>query len=182
MGEKILGLDIDDVCADFMTGFVSANGMPARWGVYNIAELYPHISKTKMRKLLKHPGSYDVLPMPGAVAGVRYLRKWLTVKYITSRDKSLKGITEEWLDQHRFPAGELVLTSGHDQKVEFLKTTHLWGLVEDRGQTLLQAEKYVNHRYLFDRPWNRGFSSLPRYLSWNHLVDAISTDIVNELH
>ncbi len=177
--ERVLGLDIDDVCADFMTHFIYLHGMPARWGVYNIFNLYPHIGDRKMRKLLKDPESYaDLLPVPGAPQGVKKIKQLgFVIHYITSRPKELEELTLTWLRNFHFPSySNLTLTAGHDEKVNYLSENHLWGLVEDRGQTLLQAEKYVTHRYLFDRPWNRGYSSLPRHISWNHLTDSIARD------
>lgn len=172
--------DLDDVVADFMTFAVTLFGVPSRWDIFYLPQMYPHLDEDYIWGQIRSADTYrDLLPMPGAREGLDKLSKLgLDFEYATARPAKLENLTLGWLERYDFPNRDRVtLTSGHDGKVEFIRALQPFGLVEDRGHTLLSVQNYISEGYLFDRPWNSGFKSQRRIISWNHLVRAITDDV-----
>lgn len=173
-------IDCDDVIAEFMFYMVSRFGQPERWDTYNLKDMYPDEPEDRLWNVVMHPPTYrELLPIHGAAETLQDLyNAGLTVTYVTARPKRAKAITRTWLEANHFPNFKnVIVTEGHSEKIALLRDMEIWGLVEDRGSTLLSVNNYVKHSYLFDRPWNRGFKSLRRVLGWNHLKQEVLEDL-----
>ena len=176
-----LFVDLDEVCAEFMPKVVAAFGEPARWDTYILSKMYPDVLKQDLTDFVLKKETYQYLSViPGAKETLMNLHHGvgLSIRYVTARPSDARDITMDWLRHNNFPNyNSLIITHGHDEKIDFIKDTEPWGVIEDRGSTLLSVIGYIQNGYLFDRPWNRGFNSLRRVISWNHLYNSILKDL-----
>ena len=72
----ILGIDIDDVCADFMTAIINKYGMPIKWDRYSLMTMYP---KNLHKAIYKDVANYRIYkklaPIPGAAETITAIRE-----------------------------------------------------------------------------------------------------------
>lgn len=146
-----IGLDIDDVLADFIGGFSERFGLstPTNW-------LWSYENKARFEELAKDPDEYarfysslkplvDPQSMP-----------FEPVCYVTSRNIP-QTVTEQWLEANGFPCSP-VYTVGHDMsKVEAAKAAKVDIFVDDRFDFFAELNNAGICCYLYDQPHNRRY-------------------------
>lgn len=144
-----IGLDIDDVLADFIPEFAKRFNLPipTAWAwTYNKSECFKQIQGKELDEfLLALPPKIDPSTIP-----------FEPHCYITARN-SPKEITEKWLEMHGFPCAP-VISVGHDQsKVDVARGSGIDVFVDDRFDTFVELNNAGICTYLFDCTHNQRY-------------------------
>lgn len=129
-----IGLDIDDVLADFVGGYCGEKEKPRFWGFdRNMKERFSNTEDSFWLNLARkeNPNTWKFEP----------------IVYISSRDFDVK-ISEEWLDANGFPVCPVVHVGSKD-KVQVCKDYNLDVFVDDNYKTFRQLNKAGITCYLY---------------------------------
>jgi len=146
LNTKRIGLDIDEVLADFIGHWTKYHGqeIPETWNFdRNIKQKFESLKDDKNFWM-----SVPVLTKPQDIP-------FEPTCYITSRwiDNSW---TEEWLDKHGFPQRP-VFSVKNGSKVDVAKEQKLDLYVDDRFENFVEMNNAGVCCYLFDAPHNRRY-------------------------
>lgn len=144
-----IGLDIDEVLADFVGGFYSYfnKEMPNRPEFWSD----PFINK-RFYEVAKNEEFWMSIPVKTNPSEIPFEPHC----YITSRPICTK-ITQQWLHNNGFPDVP-VYTVGHDQsKIEVAQKSGIEVFVDDRYRNFIELTKFGIFTYLFDAPHNRRY-------------------------
>jgi len=144
-----IGLDIDDVLADFIPTFAKKFNLPepSAWAwSYNKNECFKKIEGKKLEEFLL---SLPVRTKPEDIPFEPHA-------YITSRNVPT-SVTERWLEMNGFPCAP-VYTVGHDQsKIDVAKQSGIEIFVDDRYENFIELNNAGICTYLFDCSHNRRY-------------------------
>lgn len=159
---KKVGLDIDEVIADFMGAMMKK---------------FPEKIKTRSiywNDPILHECFEQVIDNEEFWLGVEPLVTELPFEphcYITSRSVS-KEITQKWLDKHGFPKAKLYSLKAGESKVEAAKESGCDVFVDDNYNYFLDLNRNGIFCYLFDAPHNRRYDvGFKRIKSLSELTD-----------
>lgn len=159
---KKIGLDIDEVCADFvaaiMREFPHIKDRPVYWNDHDLGQAFREIQDNQTF-WLGIPPKINPLTLP-----------FEPHCYITSRSID-SDVTKEWLRAHGFPERP-VYTVGHGvSKVEAAKASGLDIYVDDRYENFVELNAAGICCYLMDAPHNQRYNvGYKRIKSLNELV------------
>jgi uncharacterized HAD superfamily protein len=189
-----IGIDCDEVIFPLLPNHCiflnKKHGINLDWNnftTYNFWEHYNGTREQAVQDFVEFTSTDEfmrTMPIPGSQEGVGELRKLDELYLITSRTDKLRDKTQEWLDTH-FPNlfSRLVFgnafSNGEHKKTSKRQLCHENGvglLLEDHYDYALDVSQDIPV-LLFDRPWNRKYSSenprnIIRVKSWNQSVAA----------
>lgn len=144
---KRIGLDIDDVLADFIPAFSRAAGVsePDSWYFG-----YPQLAHEMIAKGFDYKQFMLDLPVKTQPSDIPFEPKC----YITSRDLTDVTIAEEWIKKNGYPQVKVIQTN---DKVAAAKEMNLDVFVDDKFDTFVALNKAGILCYLFDMPHNRRY-------------------------
>ncbi len=171
--ERILGVDIDNVLADYTGGLrrVVAAGTgraetelpdPATWGAY---EEWGFDERTferwHRRAVVEHRMFRDLDPMPGAAEALRRLSEGgVRIRIVTHRlylsgtHSIVAGDTAQWLDDHAVPYWDLCMIA---RKGDVGCDVY----VDDAPHNVLHLRERGHRVIVFDWPYNREVDGEP---------------------
>lgn len=178
MNERILGLDLDGVCANYVDGFRTfcmkemdrpASDFPDPSSYDFVASGWPFTNLDDYRswnRLSIEQGQYrNLAPMPGAAEALQELdRNGVHIRIVTHRlvmgglHRKVVSDTVEWLDMHEIPYKSLCFTGFKDSISAKLHIDDAPHVIEDlraAGQQVL----------VFDHAYNRQLEG-PRLQCW----------------
>ena len=146
-----IGLDIDDVLADWLGSFCEHNKMelPASW--------YFHRDLTGAFEAMKQSG-IDIddwmsnLPVKTNPNDIPFE----PAAYITARTHTPKWVAEKWLDKNKFPSAPVYQVPGN--KVQAAKDAKVDIFVDDRYENFVELNNAGICCYLFDAPHNQRYN------------------------
>jgi hypothetical protein len=146
-GYKI-GLDIDDVIADFVPAYCERYNVPIPFAWYFDREFMSNYNK-----VIKDHGFWlNLKPKcdPNTIPFEPHC-------YITSRGCP-KEWSEEWLDKNGFPRVKVIQIETGSSKVEVGRETGIDIFVDDCYKNFIELTKAGIFTYLFDTPHNKRYS------------------------
>lgn len=161
---KNIGLDIDDVIADFQGAWCERfkEEFPIHWAFgYNTSEKFKVIEQDKdfwmnIKPLIK---SEDLKFEPHC--------------YVTARNMPKEWIYE-WLDKNRFPSVPLYVVARDASKMDIIKNAGCDVFVDDKYKTFVELNNAGICCFLFDSSHNRKYDvGYKRIKSLNELSEKI---------
>jgi len=144
-----IGLDIDEVLADFVGHYTNHYGIdepPECWNFdREIGEKFNKLNDTKDWWL-----SIPVKTKPQEIHFEPHC-------YITSRSIP-KSWTEEWIDKNGFPTMPVYSVGVNESKVEVAKKSGVDIFVDDRFENFVELNNNGICTFLFDAPHNRRYN------------------------
>lgn len=144
-----IGLDIDEVLADFAGGFCKWAGIKKdvpHWNyTYEVRRRWKELEKDKDFWMGLEP-LMDGRDMP-----------FDPVVYVTHRPIPKEWV-EDWLDRHRFPCVEVVVVDESNDKASKCKKRKVERFVDDKYENFVELNKAGVCAYLWDRPHNRKYN------------------------
>lgn len=144
---KRIGLDIDDVLADFVPSFCQVAGVPDAESWYFG---YPKLAHDLIAGGFDYIDFMANLPVKTKPQDIPFEPKC----YITSRDITDVKVAEDWIKKNGFPQVKVVQTN---DKVTVAKEMNLDIFVDDKFDTFVAMNKAGILCYLFDMPHNRRY-------------------------
>lgn len=152
--------DIDGVLADFEGKFCEDFGGDNRH-LYSLEDRYPNVDRDLIAEYAKNPDNYiDLAPIFGGLMFCRqaHQRGWY-VLLMTSRDKSLRAVTQNWLHKYSVVYHELIFSRNKRAAVEDFDVLHPEypvRIVVDDSVSVLESmpEKYC---VAWNQLWNFGY-------------------------
>lgn len=153
-------VDVDGVLADFEGRFCQDFGSDNRH-LYCLEDRYPKVDPELIREYAKNPDNYiDLAPIFGGLMFCRqaHQRGWY-VLLMTSRDKSLRTVTQNWLHKYSVVYHELIFSRNKRAAVEDFDVLHpeyQVRIVVDDSVSVLESmpEKYC---VAWSQLWNFGY-------------------------
>lgn len=144
---KRIGLDIDEVLADFVGGYMKY------FYITEIPEFWNFDSKI-VQRLIDLPEYFWAELMPKVNPS-----EWTfePTCYITNRPIA-SAVTSKWLADHRFPAVPVFTTKSADEKIEIARDCKLDIFVDDRYETFVKMNSAGICCYLMDAAHNRRYN------------------------
>ncbi len=143
---KKIGLDIDDVLADFLGGFCEyykLEKIPSHWYFYKDGVKYSELEELPKEFWMSLKPRIDPKSL-----------KFSPVAYITHRVCPVEW-TIEWLEKHEFPYAPVYNVDPSVSKVETAKNLGIDTFVDDKYQTFLEMNKNGIFCWLFDTNQNK---------------------------
>lgn len=146
-----IGLDIDEVLADWVTPWVKYYNLekPTSW----------YFDRHIMKRFdeMRNRGELDsfYLSLEPKIHGSKV--PFEPVCYITSRPVSSE-VTYEWLDKHGFPARPVHTVAVGESKIEVAKQAGVEIFVDDRYENFREFNENGICCYLFDAPHNQRYN------------------------
>lgn len=151
LNERKIGLDIDDVIADFVPAFMAKYNLeePHNWHwsyktEQHFKELMADPNELKKFYLsLKPKINPDDIPFEPHC-------------YITSRSVP-QEVTEQWIEENGFACKPVYTVPFQTSKIEVAKKSGIDTFVDDRYSNWLELTKAGFNCYLYDVPWNQRY-------------------------
>jgi 5'(3')-deoxyribonucleotidase len=174
-------LDIDGVCADFVTPVLAAAGrMMGREFVLDDVHQWDILQAigadaeviAAVDRVIEQPGFCASLQVyPGVHEGLKQLRQYYEVVVVTSPFTGPHWVAERdaWLRRELgFAKSDIVHTAGKRVCAGDV-------LIDDKDSTLVEWATYHPEGLpiLFDQPWNRKDVTTRRAMGWTHLVAMV---------
>ena len=147
---KRIGLDIDDVLADWIGTWSKAHNIPqpTSW-------IFDRYIVDKF-DTMKYNGSLDEFYLNLPVLTKPEDIPFEPVCYVTSRPVD-SAVTEAWLDRNGFPAAPVCTVGIHGSKVECLKKYEVDIFIDDKYENFVELNKAGICTYLFDALHNQRY-------------------------
>lgn len=153
--EKRIGIDIDDVLADFIGGYCTKyeRELPTSWN-------FDPKFEERYAEILKNPTFYKELK---TIISPKEL-PFDPVCYITSREESTRKVTEEWLFEiNSYPLAPVFFVK---DKLKTCLDNKLNVFIDDKYETFKHLNQNGMLCYLFDsshnQKWNVGYKRLTK--------------------
>ena len=177
-----LGLDIDDVVADFVplflqvlkedTGIILSLEDITDFNVYNIIDLPKKQLSKVISKTVNNPIELDMKMKTGAKNVIEKLLDRGPVTFVTAR-KNGKLITQWIHNELGFSDIVVVAKGGHNDKAKALKRRGIKWFVDDRLETCYQVHEEGITPIVFTQPHNAGDNSFMRVNNWQEIDSLI---------
>ena len=144
-----VALDVDDVVADFISGFKEKTGLDMNpyWNAnYQLGD--------ELKKLADNEDFWINLP-------VKHRPTFEPTCYISSRSIPVE-FTEAFIQKAGLPCAPVYHVPWNESKVEVLKANKIDILCDDKVQNFLEATRAGIFCYLVDAPHNQGFDAKGR--------------------
>jgi len=187
-----IGIDIDDVTADFINPLLRFYHQ--RTGIrlsyenffsYRFEDVWggTRIETISFVREFYHSDAFAKLPLiEGAEEGLNLLSERHSKVFITSRHSKAKEVTPKWIE-YRLPKlqGNRIIFSGEyaessdGSKGDISVKEGLDLIVEDNGDIALDCSEKGIVTILFNRPWNQGVthSNILRVKNWQEALREI---------
>jgi uncharacterized HAD superfamily protein len=190
----LIALDVDEVLADFLAKLLEYHnqeyGSRLRredFYTYDWWHVWGGSSEEAFRKFYQFmltPLAEAVEPMPGAIEGVRALKRaGHRLEVITGRPKQLSYLTQEWLDRwfgkliDGFHSTDMhIFNHGHDSKGTLCRDLRADLLIDDMYKYGEECLDFSVPFLLYDSPWNRAYPLRPgmrRAKNWPEIVNIV---------
>ncbi len=177
MSDKIIALDIDDVCAELMIVWLARYNKDYKdnlkreditdWDVGSFTK--PECGR-RIYKYIEDPSIYnDVKPTNGAIEGVRELRKiGYRVVFVTAANPKIHLRKLTWLRDNKFKPIEKDYVEIIDKSLILANC-----MLDDKYDNVIN---FKGKGYLFDAPWNKKFNYVNRIYNWEQFLKIIRED------
>lgn len=174
MVKRALGIDFDDVIADFNAGLFdyhnkkfgtnySRNDITA-YELSHVWRCSPEEANRRIYDFYHSEEHLELHPMPGAVEALERLQEEYVLYLITFRPASVKELTEKWIHHNKTNVFEASHFLGryHDSslpkktKGEICKSLGLDFFIDDSLTHAISVSQEGIPVLLFDAPWNQG--------------------------
>jgi uncharacterized HAD superfamily protein len=132
-----------------------------------------------------HEFHHEILPIAGAVEGLRALHESYDLQLVTSRCESIRTLTINWMEEagvsdyfsaHHFTCGfNSIYPERKRQKIDVYREIRAVALIEDADHNAHEVAQGGGEVFMLACPWNgnvpHGFIS--RLDSWDEIVDTI---------
>jgi len=190
----IIGIDIDDVLADFMNSMIKYHNNKYNTGYsredfksYNLWETLGGNEEDAVKKIYDfyHTSHFDnIPPTEGSQEAVDKLSKDNTLRVITSRPYDIHDQTLSWLDRYFLGKFEEAHFTNEwaggigkpTRKKDVCKEHNVDILVEDSLAYAKECASDKTRVYLMNKPWNQSELSnkITRVNSWKDILDKIN--------
>lgn len=143
-----IGLDIDEVLADWISHWVNYHGLaevPDRWN-------FDRTINDKFVKMKEDKDFWLSIPVKTPAKDIGFEPHC----YITSRSIP-KGWTEEWLDKNGFPSMPVYSIGFGESKIDVAKKSGVEIFVDDRFENFVELNNAGICCFLFDAPHNQRY-------------------------
>ncbi len=187
----LIGIDIDDVMADFISPLIEFHNR--RYGTslkaddfhsYRFSEVWGGTDEEGIRKVFEFCNSRyfaGIKPADGAVEAIGKLSKKFDLVSLTSRPVELEPKTLEWLEKYfpgifadkiYFAHNSYVNFGNRKKKSEFCRDLNITFLIEDSLEYARECSEIGTRIYLLDKPWNRTgeLEGVIRVKSWDEII------------
>lgn len=155
-----IAVDIDGVLADFEGKFCEDFGTDNRH-LYSFFDRYPNVDRELIKEYVENPENYrDLVPIFGGAMFCRqaHQRGWY-ILLVTSRDKSLREVTRNWLDKYGVVYNEIIFAKNKREAIadyDAINASRPVSIVVDDSVEVLKSmpERYCVAWYQL---WNFGF-------------------------
>lgn len=190
-----VGVDIDDVLADFQNSFARFLNTHHGFSLtrdHFCTTYYSDILGCTFEQSLKyldsygdHPAFWEIQPLPGAVDGIKALTSRHTLTVVTARPLTRKAATLDFLDRHfGNPFQDVLFTNAINgkhtvSKAELCVQQGIDCLLEDNLEYALQCADREVKVLLMDAPWNRHQelpANISRIYSWEGAVAHLNRE------
>lgn len=152
-----IAVDIDGVLSNFEEKFCQDFG-DANRHLYSLEARYPNLDPELIREYVANPENYrDLAPIFGGLMFIRqaHQRGWY-ILLVTSRDKSLREVTRNWLDKYGAVYHEIMFAKNKKEAIADYDAIHPSRpvkIVVDDSVSVLESmpEKYS---VAWAQPWN----------------------------
>jgi len=172
--KEMLGVDIDEVVADFMGSFLdfynSVSGKAYKKQDITRYELWKVLNCTQsdlvslIYEFHKTPFFKSIKPIEGSTKGIAFLKSKYRLHAITSRQKEIVRETTEWIEYYFKSCFESIeFTDDNALNRKLLKKSSVCNslgittLIEDRDSYAEECANKGIRVILLDRPWNRKY-------------------------
>lgn len=185
---KIYGIDLDGVCFDFGSAFLSflrahfphlSIPKDIELTSYYWYEIIPGLDKDTFWEAFddfgRGRGYFDLELIEGALEGLRAIEEsGHSIVYITNRPMYARQDTVEALAKHNFPSAEhLWFATGH--KAPFIRDLAVDVFIDDSPHTISEICDTCPKTYCFDYPFNQNIEapsdSYTRVSSWADFLE-----------
>lgn len=161
-----IAVDMDGVLSDFEDKFCQDFG-DANRHLYSLEARYPNVDPELIREYVANPENYkDLAPIFGGLLFTRqaHLRGWY-VLLVTSRDKSLRGVTKDWLSRYGVVYHELMFAKNKREVIadyDAINPSRPVKIVVDDSVSVLKSmpEKYC---VAWQQEWNLNYYPSMKY-------------------
>jgi 5'(3')-deoxyribonucleotidase len=171
--DKIIGMDVDGVCADLLSVWLYRYNKDYSDGLklsnildWNLHQFVKPECGTRMYNYIEDPTIYDgVLPIEGAMRGVKFLRELgYRVVFVTSSTVGCSGRKYKWLKDFGF-----IEEGNLKDYVEMVDKSLINSdyLVDDYT---VNIESFKGIGVLFSQPYNKMSQIMPRVNNWRELT------------
>ncbi len=147
-----IGLDIDDVRADFIPAFAERFNLPLptswNWS-YSMKDNFSELFKDEA---IAHE-FYLNIPVKTLPAEIPFE----PCCYLTSRSIP-QEITEKWIESNGFPCSPVISVPFNTSKVEAAKAAGIEVFIDDRFENFVELNNAGISCYLFDAPHNQRYN------------------------
>jgi len=189
----IIGLDLDEVLADFINNFLAYYNNINKTSFkqeeiydYNIFKVWKQPKEKIMKSIYdfyKTPYFENIKPISGAVEGVEILSQKHELKIITSRQNDIKQKTIKWIEKY-FPnkfsqtyfTNHFSFNGSSSKKSEICLSENVDIMIEDSPEHAIDCASVSTKVMLLNRPWNKSnkFSkNILRVQSWKEIIKNI---------
>lgn len=177
---KIICVDIDDVCANFVPYWLSLYNCDAKDSLkfedikdWDVTKFVKPDYKKAIFEYLSLPTLYDnVEPIPGALKYTNLLKKEFRLVYVTFRGSfKYSGRKFNWLNNNGFDVDERDYIETNDKS---LIRGHY--IIDDNHDNVTS---FSGKRALYDAPWNKNFIAFNydcRVNNWEEFYEFVITE------
>lgn len=190
----MIALDVDEVLADFLAKMIEYHNQEygtslkrSDFYTYDWWHVWGGTADEAFHKLYQFmlsPMNDEVMPILGAVEGVRALKEaGHRLAVITGRPKQVSYLTEEWLERwfagliDEFHSTDMhIFNHGSDSKGTLCRDLHADLLIDDMYKYGEECTQFSVPFFLFDSPWNRDYQlkpSMRRVKSWSEITEKV---------
>lgn len=174
--------DIDGVVADVVTPFLRLLKERHGYGGFTPEDVTnfdlaatlgvpPEVVQGLIVELLERPAEVEARPYPGAAEVLAELCRREPLLFITSRVR-VEPI-REWFDQAlpQLPPSrvQIIATGDYARKLDCLRDQNRVYFLDDHLETCRLLARAGLRPCVFDQPWNRADSGLPRVRGWEEV-------------
>lgn len=149
---KRIGLDIDDVIADFLPSYCELHGMniPNAWS-------FDRTIRNKF-DIMQYEGKLEEFYLNLPVKTKPEEIPFEPAAYITARPCSTE-ITEQWLDMHGFPVAPVISVGIENSKLQALIDHNIDIFVDDNWNNYIEINQNGKCCFLFDAKHNQRYDA-----------------------
>lgn len=189
-----IGIDLDDVTVALMDGLLAyhnkkykTNWSPMdhiEWDLHKFWQCTPQEAMKRVYDFYESDYMDNLLPMIGAVQGIKQLNKKHYIYFITSRPYFIEEKTKKWLNKY-FPDTSipLYLTNQYSpgrekslKKSDICKNLNISHIIEDSPSNITDCTLNGIQVLLYNRPWNTAIENndfITRVYGWNDVLDIL---------
>jgi len=182
-------IDIDNIVADFESAFrrflnkklhkKSKREDICEFDFYKCFKITKEEEKRLHNEFMKHNGYKKLKYVKGSIEGIKELREFCNIKFLTSRPQEIRDTTIKWFNKIKIPLKHEDLIFSRDKLNHEMKFDVI---IEDRWEDALRLAQKNKKVILFDYPWNRktdkngnplGHRNIIRIFNWKEIIESI---------